>query len=310
MHESDRGSVFHRSIRARRPRDSARTAVSRDRNRPATSARPGRTTALTVTIDRENGVDIATCERIAARINVALDAFPDEYTLEVELGRRRPPADEAGRLRPVSRAQRRVHHDARDRQRENASRHARPACAAPTSSCAPDRRRSRIADPYGGDQVGESGIRHPRGSPARETREAEHAMNAEMIAALREIENERNISFESLLEALESALISAYKRNFGPEANAIVAIDRQTGDYKVYHRRIVVDEVDRSQARDLARPKPARSTSRATSTIRKSRPKISAASPRRPRSKSSCSASVKPSATRSTTPIPPSCTTS
>jgi N utilization substance protein A len=64
-----------------------------------------------------------------------------------------------------------------------------------------------------------------------------------MIAALREIENERNISFESLLEALESALISAYKRNFGPDANAIVAIDRQTGDYKVYHRRNVVDEV-------------------------------------------------------------------
>jgi N utilization substance protein A len=68
-------------------------------------------------------------------------------------------------------------------------------------------------------------------------------MNAEMIAALREIENERNISFESLLEALESALISAYKRNFGPDANAIVAIDRQTGDYKVYHRRNVVEDV-------------------------------------------------------------------
>src|ERR1700722_20368258 len=68
-------------------------------------------------------------------------------------------------------------------------------------------------------------------------------MNAEMISALREIENERNISFEILLEALESALISAYKRNFGPEANAIVSIDRQTGDYKVYHRRNVVDEV-------------------------------------------------------------------
>jgi N utilization substance protein A len=67
-------------------------------------------------------------------------------------------------------------------------------------------------------------------------------MNAEMIAALREIENERNISFESLLEALEAALISAYKRNFGGEANAIVTIDRQTGDYQVYHRRTVVDD--------------------------------------------------------------------
>ncbi len=53
-------------------------------------------------------------------------------------------------------------------------------------------------------------------------------MNVEMIAALREIETERNISFEMLLEALEAALISAYKRNFGGDANAIVTIDRQT----------------------------------------------------------------------------------
>jgi N utilization substance protein A len=68
-------------------------------------------------------------------------------------------------------------------------------------------------------------------------------MNAEMIAALREIETERNISFEMLLEALEAALISAYKRNFGGDANAIVTIDRQTGAYTVYHRRTVVDEV-------------------------------------------------------------------
>jgi len=68
-------------------------------------------------------------------------------------------------------------------------------------------------------------------------------MNAEMIAALREIETERNISFEMLLEALEAALISAYKRNFGGDANAIVTIDRQTGEYKVYHRRTVVDTV-------------------------------------------------------------------
>src|ERR1700685_903160 len=67
-------------------------------------------------------------------------------------------------------------------------------------------------------------------------------MNAEMIAALREIANNRNTSFESLLEALEAALISAYKRNFGGEANAIVTIDRQSGDYQVYHRRTVVND--------------------------------------------------------------------
>jgi ribosome maturation factor RimP len=53
--------------------------------------------ALHVTVDREGGVDVATCERIASRINAALDAFPDPYTLEVEsAGLNRPltkPAD-------------------------------------------------------------------------------------------------------------------------------------------------------------------------------------------------------------------------
>jgi ribosome maturation factor RimP len=48
------------------------------------TVRPGRTAQLTVMVDREGGVDIATCERIAARVNAALDAFPDTmYTLEV-----------------------------------------------------------------------------------------------------------------------------------------------------------------------------------------------------------------------------------
>src|ERR1700761_7177567 len=49
-----------------------------------TEVRPGRTIGLTVLIDREGGVDIESCERIAAKINAALDAFPDQmYTLEV-----------------------------------------------------------------------------------------------------------------------------------------------------------------------------------------------------------------------------------
>ena len=61
--------------------------------------------------------------------------------------------------------------------------------------------------------------------------------------SLRLLQGERAISFEMLLEALEAALISAYKRNFGGEANAIVSIDRDTGEYKVYHRRKVVEEV-------------------------------------------------------------------
>ncbi len=52
-------------------------------------------TVLHVMVDREGGVDVATCERIAARINAALDAFPDPYTLEVE---------SAGLNRPLTKA--------------------------------------------------------------------------------------------------------------------------------------------------------------------------------------------------------------
>ena len=48
-------------------------------------ARRGRrTSSLSVTIDREGGVDLATCERIAGAINARLDAYGDPYTLEVE----------------------------------------------------------------------------------------------------------------------------------------------------------------------------------------------------------------------------------
>ena len=41
-------------------------------------------TTFSVTIDKEGGVDLATCERIASRINDALDEFEDPYSLEVE----------------------------------------------------------------------------------------------------------------------------------------------------------------------------------------------------------------------------------
>jgi N utilization substance protein A len=64
-----------------------------------------------------------------------------------------------------------------------------------------------------------------------------------LIDVLHFIAKERNISFEMLLEALEAALLTAYKRHFGSESNAIVTVDRQSGAYKVYHRRSIVEEV-------------------------------------------------------------------
>ena len=71
--------------------------------------------------------------------------------------------------------------------------------------------------------------------------------NPELIAALRELEKDRGLSFEVLIEALEAALVSAYKRNFVKEAeaagNPVVIVDRDDGSYRVFARRTVVEEV-------------------------------------------------------------------
>lgn len=69
------------------------------------------------------------------------------------------------------------------------------------------------------------------------------ATEERLIDVLQFISKERNIPFEMLIEALEAALLTAYKRHFGSEANAIVTVDRQTGEYKVFHRRTVAEEV-------------------------------------------------------------------
>jgi len=45
--------------------------------------RQGRSREITLLIDRDGGIDLATCERIAARINRGLDAYEDPYTLAV-----------------------------------------------------------------------------------------------------------------------------------------------------------------------------------------------------------------------------------
>ncbi len=70
-------------------------------------------------------------------------------------------------------------------------------------------------------------------------------MNLELIGALTELEKERGISKELLLEAIETAIISAYKKNYGASSSssARVELNEKTGEIHVYSRRIVVDEV-------------------------------------------------------------------
>ena len=68
-------------------------------------------------------------------------------------------------------------------------------------------------------------------------------MNEEFIGALEEIEREKGISKEIIFDALESALISSYKKNFGTSQNVTVDIDRETGKIELFAvKEIVADE--------------------------------------------------------------------
>ena len=63
------------------------------------------------------------------------------------------------------------------------------------------------------------------------------------LDALRALAKEKGVDEDFLFDAIEAALISAYKRNFGSAQNVRVVLDRHTGAYHVYAIKTVVDEV-------------------------------------------------------------------
>ena len=69
-------------------------------------------------------------------------------------------------------------------------------------------------------------------------------MNKEFIRAIEDLEKEKHISKEILLKAIESALVSAYKKNYGTSQNVRVDINEETGDINVYMRMDVVSDED------------------------------------------------------------------
>lgn len=69
-------------------------------------------------------------------------------------------------------------------------------------------------------------------------------MNIDFLEALKDLEKEKGITVDVLLEAIEAALLSAYKRNFGSLQNARVHIDRETGDFKVYTQQTIKEQVE------------------------------------------------------------------
>lgn len=74
-------------------------------------------------------------------------------------------------------------------------------------------------------------------------------MSSELLDALTELEQQKGISRDVLIEAIEAALVTAYKRNFNQAQNVRVDINLATGTMIVYSRKDVVEEVadDRMQ---------------------------------------------------------------
>ncbi|WP_410613496.1 transcription termination factor NusA [Amycolatopsis sp. lyj-109] len=61
------------------------------------------------------------------------------------------------------------------------------------------------------------------------------------IAALRAIERDKDIPFETVIEAIETALLTAYKHTEGHQSHARIDIDRKTGLVRVLARTLTHD---------------------------------------------------------------------
>ena len=71
-------------------------------------------------------------------------------------------------------------------------------------------------------------------------------MNTELLEALTILEKEKEISKETLLDAIENSLISACKNHFGKADNVKVVMNRETCEYALYAEKTVVEKVEDS----------------------------------------------------------------
>jgi N utilization substance protein A len=69
-------------------------------------------------------------------------------------------------------------------------------------------------------------------------------MNGEFLEAMEQIAKEKGISKDLLFEAIDLALVSAYKKNYGTAQNVKVLIDKQTGEVEVYALKTVVEHLE------------------------------------------------------------------
>lgn len=68
-------------------------------------------------------------------------------------------------------------------------------------------------------------------------------MNKEFFDALEELSIEKGINKDYLLDAIENALVTAYKRNFNSSENVKIVVDEENATIKVYSLKEVVEEV-------------------------------------------------------------------
>ena len=66
----------------------------------------------------------------------------------------------------------------------------------------------------------------------------------EFMEAFQELGKEKGVAPAVIFDAIEAALISAYKRNFNSAQNVRVFLDRTTGSYHVYAIKTIVDNVE------------------------------------------------------------------
>ena len=71
-------------------------------------------------------------------------------------------------------------------------------------------------------------------------------MNTELLEALSVLEKEKNISKDTILDAIEQSLLQACKNHFGKADNVTVTINRETGDFHVMAAKTVAEEVEDS----------------------------------------------------------------
>jgi len=72
-------------------------------------------------------------------------------------------------------------------------------------------------------------------------------MTKELCNVIDQISREKGISREVLIEALESALVSAMRKKYGGRTNINLSIDRQKCDLKLYETKTIVEKVTNPQ---------------------------------------------------------------